>query len=416
MTFADITSLSFRSIKSSKLRTRITIAIIALGITALVGIITAVDSIKSSISSNFNRMGANTFTIDANMASGSKAKGGKRRASVRAVYEKIDIQQAEEFVQRFPYKGLKTISTAVSQQAVLSRNEIKGDPNTYVKAVDGNYISLTGSTLKYGRNFNALDLQSGRDVCVLGSSLAQTYFKKKVAQAINSFVTINGRKYTVIGVLEGKGSSFTDRTDNMVLLTIENGRRVFASADNSYNITVQVGDLKQMDYIMGEAEGVFRNIRKLNLAEESNFSVNSSSSTSEMVLENIKYVTGAAILIGIITLLGAAIGLMNTMLVAVAERTKEVGLSKALGATSNIIRRQFLTESVIISLFGGLWGICIGIGMGNLVSLLLHSSFVVPWGWILLAVVVCAVVGIASGLYPAIKASRLNPIDALRYE
>jgi putative ABC transport system permease protein len=416
MTFSDITTLSFRSIRSSKLRTRITIAIIALGITALVGIITAVDSIKNSISSNFNRMGANTFTIDASMAGGKKAKGPGHKRNARATYEKIDLEQTQEFAQRFPYKGLKSISTEVTQQATLTRNSKKGDPNTYVKAIDGNYITLTGAAMQYGRNFNQLDLQTGRDVCVLGNSLAQTYFKNKTDQAVNSTISINGRKYVVIGVLTSKGSSFTDRTDNMALLTINNARRAFNIADRSYSVSVQVADLKQINFLIGEAEGVFRNIRKLQLSDESNFTVNSSSSTSDMVLENIKYVTGAAIFIGIITLFGAAIGLMNTMLVAVAERTKEVGLSKALGATSSIIRRQFLTESVIISLVGGLWGIGIGIGIGNLVSLLLHSAFIIPWAWIFMAIIVCALVGIGSGLYPAIKASKLNPIDALRYE
>jgi putative ABC transport system permease protein len=414
MTFSDITALSFKSIRSSKLRTRITIAIIALGITALVGIITAVDSIKNSISSNFNKMGANTFTLDASIAGAKKRRGDGLRA--RVSYEKIDLNQALEFTERYPYKGLKSISTEVTQQATLTRNNKKGDPNTYLKAIDGNYITLTGATMQYGRNFNQLDLQNGRDVCVLGSSLAKTYFKNKINQAVNNTISINGRKYLIIGVLASKGSSFTDRTDNMALITINNARRAFNIADKSYSISVQVADLKQINYLIGEAEGVFRNIRKLQLSEQSNFSINSSSSTSDMVLENIKYVTGAAIFIGIITLFGAAIGLMNTMLVAVAERTKEVGLSKALGATSSIIRRQFLTESVIISLVGGIWGICIGIGIGNLVSLLLHSAFIIPWAWIFMAIVVCALVGIGSGLYPAIKASKLNPIDALRYE
>jgi putative ABC transport system permease protein len=197
---------------------------------------------------------------------------------------------------------------------------------------------------------------------------------------------------------------------------VPNARRVFTNGDKVYNISIKLNNVKQLEIAAGEAEGVMRAVRKLSVQEASNFVVNKNDAVAENLLENIKYVTFAAIFIGIITLLGAAIGLMNIMLVAVAERTKEIGLTKAIGAQSQTVRRQFLSESILISSKGGLWGIGIGILLGNIISLIFKSPFIIPWAWITLAIVICVIVGLVSGIYPAIKASKLNPIQALRYE
>jgi putative ABC transport system permease protein len=202
----------------------------------------------------------------------------------------------------------------------------------------------------------------------------------------------------------------------MLLVSVPNARRVFTNGDKVYNISIKLNNVKQLEIAAGEAEGVMRAVRKLSVQEASNFVVNKNDAVAENLLENIKYVTFAAIFIGIITLLGAAIGLMNIMLVAVAERTKEIGLTKAIGAQSQTVRRQFLSESILISSKGGLWGIGIGILLGNIISLIFKSPFIIPWAWITLAIVICVIVGLVSGIYPAIKASKLNPIQALRYE
>jgi putative ABC transport system permease protein len=415
MHLSDIWKLARRSIQSNKLRSRITIAIIALGITALVGIITAVDSMRNSITSNFSKMGANTFTIDAG-GGGNGGPGGRRSNKKRSrEYEAITYEESQLFLQRFDYPGLKSVSTMVSSAAVLTAGSKKSDPNVYVKAGDDNYLQVSGSAIAMGRNMSKAEVYSGRDVCVLGDNLAKTYFGK-ANKAVNKVIAINNHKYVVVGVIASKGSSMVDRTDNMVLVPINNARRVFDLGSTSYAISVQVNNVKELAYVKGEALGEFRAIKKLTFNEEDNFSVNSSDSIANSFLENIKYVTLSAIFIGFITLLGAAIGLMNIMLVAVAERTKEIGLSKAIGATSATIKRQFLSESVMISLQGGVWGIGFGILIGNIVSIVLHSPFIVPWAWIVMAVCICAVVGVLSGYYPASKAGKLNPIDALRYE
>jgi putative ABC transport system permease protein len=204
--------------------------------------------------------------------------------------------------------------------------------------------------------------------------------------------------------------------DNIVLTTVNNTRRVFNRPNASYQIGVSVNNVAQMDAAVAEATGLFRIVRRLELREDDNFYISKSDSLAEMLFSSLSTVTFAAAVIGFITLFGSAIGLMNIMLVSVAERTREIGVNKALGATAPTIRKQFIYEAIIISVMGGLLGVILGMIVGNLMSLVLNTSFVVPWLWITLGILLCASVGLISGIYPAIKASRLDPIVALRYE
>jgi putative ABC transport system permease protein len=245
--------------------------------------------------------------------------------------------------------------------------------------------------------------------------VASKLFKDRLPAAVNQVVRINGIPYLVLGVLGSRGSSFGFSRDKIVVLGYRNVKRNF-DPNPGFVIGVAVNDLHLVEEGMGEAEGVFRSVRKLNTTEESNFVLDRSDSIAEKAMNSLGFLTVSATVIGMITLIGAAIGLMNIMLVSVTERTKEVGLVKAIGGKSKTVRQQFLTEAVIISMLGAVFGIILGIGVGNLFSMVLNTGFVVPWKWVLYGIIICTTVGLLAGLYPALKAGKLNPIEALRYE
>lgn len=259
------------------------------------------------------------------------------------------------------------------------------------------------------------DVESGRSVCLLGSGVAQKLYPENPEKAIDKVVSVDHTPYRVIGVLEEKNSSAFN-TSKIVITSYNNIRRLYATQSSSFNIGVMVNDIKMMDAAIGEATGTFRPVRKLDVKEEENFYIDKSDSIAESLINNLGFLEKGTIGIAFITLIGAAIGLMNIMLVAVNERTKEIGLVKALGGTKRDIRLQFLGESILISLLGAVVGIILGILLGNGVAVLVKSGVVIPWGWVIAGIFVCSVVGLVAGLYPAHKASKLDPIVALRYE
>ncbi|MBF90422.1 MAG: ABC transporter [Flavobacteriales bacterium] len=402
--------IALQSVNSNLLRTVLTIFIIAIGITALVGILTAIDSVKYSINDNFTSMGANTFNI---RNKGMKLRAGKRGTKPKR-FPSIKYADAVKFKEGFNSTANTSVSTFATSVATIKYESKKTDPNINITGTDENYLLTSGYKIAEGRNFSIDEINYGRHVIIIGEEVKNIVFG--LNNAIGEVIAVGSNKYKVIGILEKKGSSMGFGGDKNCLIPIINSRQYFSYPNQSYTISCLADGPEELDSKIGEAISAMRVVRGLKPIEEDNFEIIRSDNLAQMLIDNIKYVTIAATLIGIITLFGAAIGLMNIMLVSVTERTKEIGTRKALGATAAIIRNQFLIEAVVICQLGGIAGIILGVAVGNITSVFTGGSFIIPWLWILSGVVLCILVGLVSGIFPAAKAAKLDPIEALRYE
>ena len=404
------------------MRTGLTVAIIAFGIMALVGINTAINAMKQKFTESFSAMGANGFTI--HYRKWFNFNGGGVKAEKKGLRQKksnssvpITRMQAETFLARYQFPSTVSMNYTGASDAIVSLGSKKTNPNVRIVGGDEHYAELNGYTLATGRNLNMLDIQSGRNVAIIGSALAAKFFGKNPETPVEKIVRINNLPFRVIGVLEEKGSTFGMSYDNVIITSYNNVRRFFNTNPNaSFNIQIKVPDVNLIDGAIDQAEGVFRPIRRLDVMEADNFMIDKSDTIVALLLKNLSFITLSAVVIGLITLIGAAIGLMNIMLVAVTERTKEIGLVKAIGGRSRNVQQQFLWESVLISLMGAVFGVVLGVIVGNIFSLVLSTGFVVPWAWVIGGIFICSLVGLIAGWYPSVKASRLNPIEALRYE
>lgn len=400
-----------RSVQANMLRSVLTALIVAIGITSLVGILTAIDAIEQSVNESLADLGVNTFDIRSKTNRGSNRQGITEKS-----FSQLKMSEAFRFIDQYRVASTISLAADITQIAEVKHLSNKTNPNVFVTGVNEEYLAIKGLEAEKGRNFSRLEIQYGSAVAIIGYKVYTTLYKNK-EDPIGSEITFSGTQFRVIGVLKEKGQLSDQNFDNMVLVPIIKGNQMAKGRGLWYDLTVGISDPTQLEYAMGEATGVMRTIRRDRPGEPNSFELEK----SETLAQELESITNGLRMggfgIGFITLLGAAIALMNIMLVSVTERTREVGVRKALGATPARIRQQFVIEAIVVCLLGGIAGIILGIAIGNLLSRAMSITvFVVPWTWMFVGFVVCVFVGLVSGYYPAQKASRLDPIESLRFE
>ena len=404
-------SIAMGSIRTQLLRTILTVLIIAIGITALVGILTLVSALENTISGNFSSMGSNTFSMSQYDASAQI----NRNNSIEKVNPIISYPQAKAFQEKYQYPFTTTsLSFTATSTAEIKYESKKTDPDISVLGVDENFLGNSGLETQLGRNFTGFDIQNNNYVCLVGSDFLKGLLKD--TNPIDKVISIRGAKFKVIGVLKEKGSTFGNAQDLRVLIPTQIARSLFTSPNINYDLKVMIDKKELLDAAVDDAIITMRRVRKLNPVEENNFGITRSDELLQMVMSQTAALGISAWVIGIITIFGSSIALMNIMIVSVTERTREIGVRKALGAKRSTIAFQFFTESLVIGQLGGFVGIILGVLIGWGISTALDFAFVAPWMAIFAAVIISFFVALISGLYPAIKAAYLDPIEALRYE
>jgi len=401
-----------RSVQANMLRSVLTALIVAIGIMSLVGILTAIDGIEYSVSQSLSSLGVKTFDINSKWNRGGSQSGIKEKN-----YAPLQLNEVQRFINQYNYPSSISLSATLTILAEVKQGSNKTNPNVTVVGINEEYMAIKGLELEQGRNLSKFEVQYGTKVAILGAKLAKELYPDRSKPILNTSISFKGTQFRIIGVMKEKGNISENNFDNMVLIPILVANQLASGNSLNYRLVVGISDMTQIDVAMGEATGLMRKIRHDRIGDPDSFEIEK----SEGLAEDLDSITSALRIggfgVGFITLLGASIALMNIMLVSVTERTREVGVRKALGATPLRIRQQFVIEAIVVCVLGGIVGIFLGILIGNLISSVIgFKAFVIPWLWILVGFLICIAVGLFSGYYPAHKASKLDPIESLRFE
>lgn len=406
--YTDILKLALNTIRGNKLRSILTLSGIVIGVFSIIAIMTALTALQSGIDSGLSQLGSNTFQIQKYPAinfGGPSQKKYRNRPDITYEQGLRLIEKATE------YKYISLENWKFSK--VFKYGKYYTNPNMQIAGVNVDFPQANDHAIREGRFFTEKEVESSADVTVIGVEVVDKLFPFE--NPIGKRINLDGHEFLVIGVFESKGTSFGQSMDNFAAIPITKSLNIYGK-NSSINIAIQAKDKISYDASVENITSVFRVIRGMGPGEENNFEIYSNESLISSVNSFTKYFKYGAAFISFIALLAAGIGIMNIMLVSVTERTREIGIRKSVGAKSNNILAQFLVEAVILCQIGGILGIILGVASGNILGIYLNAKVVIPIDWIIIGLVVCTTVGIIFGVYPAYKAAKLNPIDALRYE
>ena len=403
MSFAETLRLALQALRANKLRSALTLVGMAIGVFSVIASVTAVDVLDGTFKDNLVGLGTNTITVERSR----DPMTGERMGAP------LPYTQAVRLADRL------TLASSVSPYmsrggAVVRANGEETDPNVRLYGTDGDYLENNGKTMGEGRFLTDADVRSARAVVVLGATLVERLFGG--AEAVGKEVRIDGRRYLVVGTAAEESAGFGGDPNNRLYLPITRLIQTYGLDDWDVGIDVRARNATAVTALRAETIGQMRAVRRLPPEADNDFEVTSNEAIAEQFDGFASALTAGGVGIGLIALLAAGVGVMNIMLVSVTERTREIGVRKSLGATRSDIGRQFLIEAVVLCQIGGLAGVVLGVVGGNIAAALLGTSPAFPWSWALGAVVGVTAVALAFGVYPATKAARLHPIEALRYE
>jgi len=400
--------MTIDAIRQNKLRSILTLLGISIGVFSVIGVMTAIRTLESSVESGLNVFGTNTFVIQKYSAIMTDHGDEKYRNR-----KNIDYPQYEEFKRRAKLPILVSVSEGTSARNVKYRDKTVKRSIELIGGDEGT-VRTYNTYIADGRNVTVDDVHSARNVCLLGMDVVDRLFPFE--DPLGKSLQIRGLDYTVVGVTERKGEAFGRSQDNYIVIPISNFLQHFKNRWTTLAISVEASSAEEYDRTVDEAVGILRAVRKVPPSDENNFEIVSNAEMIERFSGFTKGIKLFALSISVIALLVAGIGIMNIMLVSVTDRIKEIGVRKAIGATRRDILIQFLTEAIFLSEFGGIVGVILGIAGGNIVSILFNIPAVIPIDWAIYGLVVCSAIGIGFGIYPAWRAANLNPIESLRYE
>ncbi len=413
MLLNEILRMAFQSLGVNKLRSMLTMAGITIGVFSVIGVMTVVSALRGSIESGLSFLGSNIFQLS-KYPTGITNDGNNRR--------KIDARRNITLAQAMRYKELmEGVTDVVCLKAPYRNGPLqatylnrKTEPGLNMIGTNEHFLAANQYSIELGRNFTAEDIDLARPITILGVDIVKKLFPSE--SPLGKLVKLGGRTYTIVGTFAEKGTSFGQSQDNMVIVPITRYLSDYGSASVSINIATEAPNQQQYNEVMDKGVTAMRIVRGLKADEDNDFELYSNDSLISAFAQVADAVRAGALVISGIALLAASVGIMNIMLVSVTERTKEIGIRKSIGARRVSILTQFLIEAVVISLAGGVAGIILGVAAGNGLAMWMKAAIVFPWDWAAIGLIVCTIIGVGAGLYPAVKASRLDPIESLRFE